>query len=103
MRSSSIMQVTADFGATGNAVQPALGLTWSSCVNTRFLVTRRDGMSHRMRAFAAQLEASGGQGGPTSIFTRELRLLFSPLAPPDMACEFIVCPPGVRGVPCHPE
>jgi hypothetical protein len=101
-------QVTADFGATGagNAVQPALGLSWSSCVNTRFIVTRRDGSSPSLRAFAAQLEAAAGQGGGAgawSAFTRELRLLFSPLAPPDTACEFVITSCGVSGVPCQAE
>lgn len=89
-------QVTADFSANSAAVpsflnssnnsvldvQPALGLSWSNCVHTRFLLTRRDQQG----------------GGSSSHFVRQMRLVLSPSLPSDLACQFKVEAGGVKGV-----
>ncbi len=111
-------QVTADFSASssfaatgllpttmpgGNnnnhsGVQPALGLSWSNCVHTRFLLTRQDGYTN-----ASYLPPTDAAGTSTSISTssqwvRQMRLLLSPSLPSDLACRFVVEMAGVRGL-----
>ena len=59
----------------------ALGPTWSSCVNTRFMLRRK--------------EAAGG--GDQSSFQREIGVAFSPYMGP-ASCQYQIGPGGVRGL-----
>eukprot|EP00976_Prorocentrum_cordatum_P091166 1188410-Prorocentrum_minimum.AAC.4 len=61
---------------SGRRVGPALGLLWSSCVNTRLFMARR---------------GAGGAGG------RDLRVVFSPHLP-SAGCRFEVTKDGVAGL-----
>ena len=118
-------QVTADFqaapsglgggeegGREGGGVQPALGLSWSNCVHTRFLLMRRDLNNCHLPSLPPSLPPSattttGGIGTTTSSssssssssqWVRQMRLLLSPSLPCDLSCRFVVETAGVRGV-----
>ncbi|KAE8884594.1 hypothetical protein PF005_g6585 [Phytophthora fragariae] len=67
-------QVTGDFDprSTGNAMRPALGLSWSHCVNQRLMITRQ-----------------------TDSNRRRLEVAFSPHLPAEN-CVFQVTSDGVR-------
>ncbi|KAL3664736.1 hypothetical protein V7S43_010484 [Phytophthora oleae] len=71
-------QVTGDFNprsaATGNGMRPALGLSWSHCVNQRLVITRH-----------------------TDSVRRQLAVAFSPHLPAKN-CLFQVTSEGVRPV-----
>lgn len=114
-------QVTADFqvgqagqrgwegGMEGGGVQPALGLSWSNCVHSRYLLTRRDknnvwpvaSLPPSLPHSAITMEETGGingSGSNSSQWVRQMRLLLSPSLPRDLSCQFVVETAGVRGV-----
>ncbi len=119
-------QVTADFqagqagqggvegGMEGGGVQPALGLSWSNCVHSRYLLTRRDrnnawpvsSLPPSLPPSAATTMAETGErngsssssSSSTSQWVRQMRLLLSPSLPPNLSCQFVVETAGVRGV-----
>jgi len=63
--------------SSGRRVTPALGLTWSACVNTRVLLTRND-------------------TGPNST-DRAMHVIFSPCLP-RTTCPFVVDSMGLHGL-----
>ncbi|CAI5703679.1 unnamed protein product [Peronospora effusa] len=71
-------QVTGDFdprsAATGNGQRPALGLSWSHCINQRLVITRN-----------------------TDSSRRQLKVTFSPHLPAK-TCSFQITSDGVRPV-----
>ncbi|TFJ82171.1 hypothetical protein NSK_006500 [Nannochloropsis salina CCMP1776] len=111
-------QVTADFAAAtfgvweggnadvvGDGVQPALGLSWSNCVHTRFLLSRRDA-NNLIPSFPTPgsnppsnpATADARSTGQSSRWIRHMRLLLSPSLPSNLSCRFVLETAGVRGV-----
>ena len=80
-------------GAGGNAI-PALGLSWSNCINTRFVLRRSETLSSRMGVSSAGSGRSGTTNAngtqqqnqqaqaPVSMFKRWARVAMSPVLPP---------------------
>ena len=94
-------QVTAAGGGGpsggGNATPiPALGLSWSNCVNARFALRRSETLSSRLGVSSAAGSSSGGGSTPNdngthqiqpqpqtvSMFKRWARVVKSPVLPP---------------------
>lgn len=103
----AITKVSADFsshkasrpvGGTGfgvkEAVRPTLGLSWSNCVNSRILLTRRE--------VPRQIYQTNEEGEEVathvSCWRRDLSLLFSSYLPSDASCSYVVEQKGVRGI-----
>eukprot|EP00741_Cyanophora_paradoxa_P011052 tig00020553_g10684.t1 len=73
---------------------PALGVTWSSCVNSRVFLTRSDAPPS-----VPALPGPGGHApGAVQPPRRMAYVILSPHLPP-RCCEFVVDSEGVRGVP----
>ena len=84
-------------GGGGGNIKPALGLSWSNCINTRFVLRRSETLSSRMGVSSA-VRGSGGSNGitnangnqqqnqqaqaPVSMFKRWARVTKSPVLPP---------------------
>jgi hypothetical protein len=68
-------------------VRPALGLSWTSCVNSRILVTR----NKRGRI-------DGGVEGSDESWKRHALLMMSPSAPVN-SVGFTISESGVKGIP----
>ena len=83
-------------GGGGNAI-PALGLSWSNCVNTSFALRRSETLSSRMGVSSAGSGCGSGSGttngngtkqqnrqaqAPVSMFKRWARVAMSPVLPP---------------------
>ena len=92
-------------GSGGNAI-PALGLSWSNCINTRFVLRRSETLSSRMGV--SSVGSGGGSGAtnangtqqqnqqaqaPVSMFKRWARVAMSPVLPP-VSVPFVI---DVRG------
>ena len=79
-------QVTADFNASARfALKPALGLTWSNCVNTRLRLHKEVGMKAPNDDEKQQAQAE-----------RRLFVEFSPIHG-NMSCYYTICKAGVIG------
>jgi DNA-repair protein XRCC3 len=83
-------------GGGGNAI-PALGLSWSNCINTRFVLRRSETLSSRMGVSSSGSRSGSGSGAtnangtqqqnqqaqaPVSMFKRWARVAKSPVLPP---------------------
>lgn len=79
----------------GNATIPALGLSWSNCVNARFALRRSETLSSRLgvsgaaagsgtssTANANETHQQQPQPAPVSMFKRWARVVKSPVLPP---------------------
>lgn len=82
-------------------IQPSLGLSWASAVNTRIVVSRADtsfvSRDNRHRVLAQAPHgggASADDGGPRP---RRMELVFSSFAPSSW-CEYRIHPDGVSGI-----
>jgi len=73
----------------GSMRVPALGLAWSSCVNTRLVLTRR--------AASALIPESGAGAPYDSMWRRHLHVAFSPRLPMGAEAPFWVREEGVVG------
>ncbi|CAN0042458.1 unnamed protein product [Scytosiphon promiscuus] len=98
-----------DRGGSGNV--PAMGLLWSQCINSRFLVHRRDFRLSLQPSSASSTSNSAAAGpaagrpttAPTpppssSNMAREITLDMSPCVAVHAACGFVIEREGVRGV-----
>ena len=92
----------------GNATIPALGLSWSNCVNARFALRRSETLSSRLGVSGAagsgtsstanangshQQQPQPQAAAPVSMFKRWARVVKSPVLPP-MSVPFTI---DVRG------
>mmetsp|Transcript_11957 Transcript_11957/g.38044 ORF Transcript_11957/g.38044 Transcript_11957/m.38044 type:complete len:326 (-) Transcript_11957:271-1248(-) len=103
--SVSAAEAEACLSGGGDSLRvPALGLSWSSSVNTRLLLTRHERPAateapplppYATHPGAAPVAEEGGGGGLT--FAREMHVLFSPRLP-HSSCRFEVRAEGVVGV-----
>jgi DNA-repair protein XRCC3 len=73
----------------GSMRVPALGLAWSSCVNTRLVLTRR--------AASALMPESAAVAPYDSMWRRHLHVAFSPRLPMGAEAPFWVREEGVVG------
>ncbi|KAG9132998.1 hypothetical protein Leryth_015386 [Lithospermum erythrorhizon] len=74
--------------SSGRRVSPALGLSWTHCVNVRLFLYR-------------QYERVVGEGESVEFETRRfIRVVFAPHLP-DSSCEFVIKREGVTGIDQH--
>mmetsp|Transcript_20093 Transcript_20093/g.30084 ORF Transcript_20093/g.30084 Transcript_20093/m.30084 type:complete len:156 (-) Transcript_20093:80-547(-) len=65
-------------GQNGNKIQPALGLIWSNCVTTRFILQRKDGLMAKIstggsndNGNASVIKKEGGAATTTTTTTMQ--------------------------------
>jgi DNA-repair protein XRCC3 len=83
-----------------NKVVPALGLSWSNCVNTRIMLSRTEKMVPiAISEFSRKrkLDEDTRKLIPKEVIVRKLQVLFAPHLP-NITCDFIVDPDGVIGI-----
>jgi hypothetical protein len=68
---------------------PALGLSWSHCVNCRYLISRRE-------EYVSSKDDEGQQQQGRTRFIRRIQLLFSPQFPSLLDCSFIIDNAGCK-------
>ena len=70
---SSTSSVSTAMGGMQNKIQPALGLIWSNCVTTRFILQRKDGVvariSHNSNSNCAETSSFEGNDKSTKVGT----------------------------------
>jgi hypothetical protein len=66
-------------GGMQNKIQPALGLIWSNCVTTRFILQRKDGVVARISHGSKNTGTTSSEGNekstkaPTTTMQRSVR------------------------------
>lgn len=79
--------------SSGRLVCPALGLSWSNCVNSRLFLTRNEEIVGEETGLV-----DVGTGDFTTTQTRRhMRVVFAPHLP-DSSCEFVITREGVFGI-----
>ncbi|CAM6036314.1 unnamed protein product, partial [Sphagnum compactum] len=90
---------------SGRFVRPALGLSWSHCVNTRLFLSRipqQDcSMLHKFQGHVRHgsevVEHCNSGGGGEGLDGRRMQVVFAPNLPQD-SCAFTVTRRGMQGV-----
>jgi RecA/RadA recombinase len=90
---------------SGRFVRPALGLSWSHCVNTRLFLSRipqQDcSMLHKFQGHVRHgsevIEHCNSGGGGEGLDGRRIQVVFAPHLPQD-SCAFTVTKRGMQGV-----
>ncbi|XP_059630904.1 DNA repair protein XRCC3 homolog [Cornus florida] len=79
--------------SSGRRVCPALGLSWSNCVNSRLFLSRNE---EKVREDTGLVDV-GGSDFVNRRTKRQLHVVFAPHLP-DSSCEFLIVREGVFGV-----
>ena len=93
--SNSSSSRSAFAASTSRQVAPAMGLSWSHCVNTRIMLSRIAG--------AHAWQPPGGSGSTAdgedlnSAALRQMEVVFSP-CDPNCRAEYVIDAEGIRGV-----
>lgn len=77
-------------GCSSNNMVPALGLSWSNCISTRFILRRSESLESRLGATSSTSAAAAGKGpddgtsaaAQSSMFNRLARFAKSSVLPP---------------------
>jgi DNA-repair protein XRCC3 len=93
------------WSTSGRKVIPALGLSWSNCVNTRIVLARtggtRDALNLETKMNDVGNKDSISSTGTPPTILRELRVAFSPYLSTTSSCSFMIDDTGVHGIPTH--
>ncbi|XP_052769927.1 DNA repair protein XRCC3-like isoform X2 [Mya arenaria] len=82
-----INQVTSSMKPEGRQLIPSLGLSWSSQVTTRIMLTRTD------RSLTIQQESARG---PLETVVREMEIVYAPHLPP-LTVPYVIDHEGMKG------
>ncbi|KAL7536380.1 hypothetical protein ACHAXR_007128 [Thalassiosira sp. AJA248-18] len=96
--SSSGSDNTLRFSSTPEQVVPALGLLWSNCVTTRYILQRKDGMVARVPDVGngnrlndgSESKSTTKQGGKKEMRVRKARVLQSVNMPEEREVWFVI-------------